>query len=49
MTKKYPFWKPFMTLFLFGLIGVFSLLLIIQTQLDQIKEVQPELAELPPL
>lgn len=47
MRQEYPFWKPFIALSVLGLIGTFSLLFTTLPQLDQIIELQPELAELP--
>lgn len=47
MKQHYPFWKPFLALAVLGLIGVISLLSVTLPQLDQIIELQPELAELP--
>jgi membrane protease YdiL (CAAX protease family) len=47
MTNKYPFWKPFFALFLVGMIGVLSLLLIILPQVEELIAIQPELVELP--
>ncbi|UMZ74386.1 CPBP family intramembrane glutamic endopeptidase [Natranaerofaba carboxydovora] len=45
--QKYPFWKPFFALFIFGFIGAISLLFNIIPQVDQISELQPELAAIP--
>ena len=45
--QKYPFWKPFFVLFIFGLVGVLSLLFNIIPQIDQISVLQPELAAMP--
>lgn len=47
MTQKHPFFKPFLALFSLGLIGVLTLVFFTLPQLDQIRELQPELAELP--
>ena len=47
MRQKYPFWKPFIALSVLGLIGTISLLFTTLPQLDQIIDLQPELAELP--
>ena len=47
MRQQYPFWKPFIVLSALGLIGTASLLFTTVPQLDQIIELQPELAELP--
>lgn len=47
MNRDYPFWKPFIVLSLLGLIGTASLLFTTLPQLDQIIELQPELAEMP--
>jgi hypothetical protein len=44
---KQAFWKPFIALFLLGMLGVVSLLLIIDAQLEAIMGATPELAELP--
>jgi hypothetical protein len=46
MEQRYPFLKPFFAIFLVGLVGVLSLLLIIQV--DDLVAAQPELADLPP-
>ena len=45
--QKYPFWKPFLALFLLGLVGVISLLFNIIPQIEQIGELAPELAAMP--
>lgn len=45
--QKYPFWKPFLALFLLGLLGVTSLLFHIIPQIDQMVELFPELAATP--
>ena len=47
MRQQYPFWKPFIVLSVLGLIGTASLLFTTLPQLDQIIELQPELAEMP--
>ena len=47
MRQEYPFWKPFIALSVLGLIGTISLLFTTLPQLDQIIDLQPELAELP--
>lgn len=47
MRQHYPFWKPFIVLSFLGLVGTASLLFTTLPQLDQVIELQPELAELP--
>jgi hypothetical protein len=47
MSRKHLFWKPFFTLFLSGMVGVLSLVLVLTPQLEQLKEMLPGLAELP--
>jgi hypothetical protein len=47
MDQRYPFWRPFLALFVLGFIGVLSLLLVTLPQLDDLAALQPELAELP--
>lgn len=47
MKKKYPFWKPFFALFGLGIAGIVSLLFVIGPQLEQVRALQPELAEMP--
>lgn len=47
MSRKHPFWKPFLILFLSGMVGVLSLVFVLTPQLDQLKAMLPDLAELP--
>ena len=47
MTKKHPFWKPFVAIFLLGMVGVLSLVFYTVPQLDQIRALLPELAQMP--
>lgn len=47
MPRKHLFWKPFFTLFLSGMVGVLSLVFILTPQLEQLKAMLPDLAELP--
>ncbi len=47
MTRNYPFWKPFFALFVIGMIGVLSLYLVAMPQIEELKALQPELADMP--
>lgn len=47
MTRNYPFWKPFIALFVIGMVGVFSLTLIAMPQIEELIAIQPELADTP--
>jgi len=47
MTRNYPFWRPFISLFVIGMVGVLSLTLIAMPQIEELIAIQPELADTP--
>ncbi len=48
MKGQYPFWRPFLVLFLLGFIGVLSLTFTLGGQMDEIRALYPDLADLSP-